>query len=111
MTISVLKITGITSPEGISVSFDYLCTRFLGLLHNCINYAVRYCKKAREFLASSGVRITEYNIDKDKAKSQEMMQKSGSKGVPVIDVEGIIIRGFSPEVISSAITKKRTLSN
>jgi hypothetical protein len=40
-----------------------------------------------------------------------MMQKSGSKGVPVIDVEGIIIRGFSPGAISSAITKKRSQSN
>jgi hypothetical protein len=40
-----------------------------------------------------------------------MMQKSGSRGVPVIDVEGIIIRGFSPDAISSAINKKRTLNN
>jgi len=40
-----------------------------------------------------------------------MMQKSGHGGVPVIDVEGIIIRGFSPDAISSAITKKRTQGN
>jgi len=40
-----------------------------------------------------------------------MMQKSGSRGVPVIDVEGIIIKGFSPDAISSAIKKKRTQSN
>jgi len=40
-----------------------------------------------------------------------MMQKSGQRGVPVIDVEGIIIRGFSPDAISSAIAKKRTQSN
>ncbi len=40
-----------------------------------------------------------------------MMQKSGSKGVPVIDVEGIIIRGFSADAISEAIRKKRTQSN
>jgi len=36
------------------------------------------------------------------------MQKSGQRGVPLIDVEGIIIRGFSPDAISSAISKKRT---
>jgi hypothetical protein len=37
-----------------------------------------------------------------------MKQKSGSKGVPVIDVEGIIIRGYAPEAIKSAITTKRS---
>lgn len=36
-----------------------------------------------------------------------MMQKSGQKGVPVIDIEGIIIRGFSPDAISSAIRKQQ----
>jgi hypothetical protein len=36
-----------------------------------------------------------------------MMQKSGQRGVPVIDIEGIIIRGFSPNAISSAIRKQR----
>jgi hypothetical protein len=40
-----------------------------------------------------------------------MMRKSGQRGVPVIDVEGIIIRGFSPDAVSSAIRKKRTQSN
>ncbi len=37
-----------------------------------------------------------------------MTQKSRSRGVPVIDVEGEIIRGFSPDAISAAIRKKRT---
>jgi len=55
--------------------------------------------------------LIEYNIDKDKAKGQEMMQKSGQRGVPVIDVEGIIIKGFSPDAISAAIQKKRPQSN
>ena len=40
-----------------------------------------------------------------------MMKKSGQKGVPVIDVEGIIIRGFVADEISSAIRGKRAQSN
>jgi hypothetical protein len=40
-----------------------------------------------------------------------MMQKSGRRGVPVIDVEGIIIGGFIPDAISSAIREKRSQSN
>ncbi len=35
-----------------------------------------------------------------------MERKSGSKGVPVIDIEGTILRGFSPEAITSTIRAK-----
>ena len=40
-----------------------------------------------------------------------MRQKSGHRGVPVIDVEGIIIKGFNPDAISAAIRKKRMQNN
>jgi hypothetical protein len=37
-----------------------------------------------------------------------MVKKTGgSHGVPVVDVEGIIIKGYSPEAISSAIKQKQ----
>jgi hypothetical protein len=36
-----------------------------------------------------------------------MMAKSGSRGVPVVDVEGIIIRGYSPDSMRDAIERKR----
>jgi hypothetical protein len=36
-----------------------------------------------------------------------MMAKSGSRGVPVVDVEGIVIRGFSPDAMRDAIERKR----
>jgi glutaredoxin len=66
-----------------------------------------YCKKARDFLVSKGVRLTIYNIDKDKGKGAEMKNKSGSNSIPVIDIEGSIIRGYVPAAISSVIEKKR----
>ncbi len=68
------------------------------------------CKKARECLRSLGVNFTEYDIEKDKAKYKEMLLKSGGRtGVPVIDVEGIILRGFSESQIKTAVEKKREL--
>ena len=36
-----------------------------------------------------------------------METKSGSRGVPVVDVEGIIIRGYSEKSMREAIEKKR----
>jgi len=39
-----------------------------------------------------------------------MLSKSGGRsGVPLIDVEGIILRGFSPESIDEAVELKRRL--
>jgi glutaredoxin len=54
-----------------------------------------------------GVSLTEHDIEKNPQKREEMMAKSGSRGVPVIDVEGIIIRGYSPSAMKDAIERKR----
>lgn len=69
-----------------------------------------YCVKARTYLRSLDVNLIEYNIEKDKNKREEMLNKSGgSQGVPLIDVEGIIIRGYSPDTIKAAIERRRNL--
>ncbi|MEW6377377.1 MAG: glutaredoxin domain-containing protein [Thermodesulfobacteriota bacterium] len=69
-----------------------------------------YCRKAREFIHSLDVNLIEYNIEKDLARREEMLSKSGgSKGVPLIDVEGIIIRGFNLEAIKVAVEKRRSI--
>jgi glutaredoxin len=65
-----------------------------------------YCRKAREYLHSLGVNLIEYNIEKDNGKREEM-RKLGGKGVPLIDVQGILIKGYSPELIREAIEKKK----
>jgi glutaredoxin len=62
---------------------------------------------AREFLRGMGVSLTEYDIEKDAQKREEMMAKSGSRGVPVVDIEGIVIRGYSPDAMKDAIERKR----
>ena len=69
-----------------------------------------YCVKARTFLHSFDVNLIEYNIERDKSKREEMLSKnSGSTGVPLIDVEGIIIRGYNPDALKAAIERRRNL--
>lgn len=68
-----------------------------------------YCKKAREYITSLGANLTEYNIEEDKSRGDEMLKKSGSRSIPVIDVEGIIIRGYSPGMIKQAVEQKANL--
>jgi mycoredoxin len=67
------------------------------------------CRKAREYLQSLGVDLVEYDIEKNPSMQKETLSKSGgSKGVPLIDVKGIIIRGYSPSAIKDAVEKRRS---
>jgi len=69
-----------------------------------------YSRKAKEYLKSFGVNVIEYDVERDKTKNEERRQKAGQgSGVPVIDVEGIILRGFNPYNIRAAIEKRRSL--
>ena len=69
-----------------------------------------YCVKAREYLRSLDVHLIEYNIERDKSKREEMLSKSGgSTGVPLIDVEGIIIRGYNSNALRAAVERRRSL--
>jgi glutaredoxin 3 len=53
-----------------------------------------YCKKAKEFFKANNVDFTEYNVVEDTARRDEMIQKSGQMGVPVIDIDGSLVIGF-----------------
>jgi glutaredoxin 3 len=69
-----------------------------------------YCTKARSYLRSLGVNLAEYDIERDKSKREEMLRKGGgSTGVPLIDIEGIIIKGYNPDALKEAIERKRNL--
>ena len=76
-----------------------------------IMYATNWCpqcKKAKEYLDSLGVSLVVYDVDADRSKKAEMLEKSGgSNGVPLIDVEGIIIKGNNQVAIKKAVEKKR----
>jgi glutaredoxin len=69
-----------------------------------------YCVKARKYLHSLDINLIEYNIERDKSKREEMLSKSGgSTGVPLIDVEGTVIRGYNPDALKAAIERRRNL--
>lgn len=66
-----------------------------------------YCRKAREYLQSLRVDLVEYDIEKNPSSEKEMVSKSGgTKGVPLIDVEGIIIHGYNSSVIKDTIERR-----
>jgi hypothetical protein len=54
------------------------------------------------------VNIIEHNIESDREKEREMFLKSGRKGVPFIDIEGIYLHGFSDGSIREAVERRRS---
>jgi glutaredoxin len=61
-----------------------------------------YCKQTRRFLDSKGIPYTEYDIEKS-AEGRKAYEALGGRGIPLIDVNGTLIRGFSPDEILAAL--------
>jgi glutaredoxin 3 len=50
-------------------------------------------------LTTNGIEFQDLDVGKDKATRDEMVDKSGQMGVPVIDIEGNLIVGFQESVL------------
>lgn len=53
-----------------------------------------FCHAAKEMFQANNVAFTEHNVAADLPRRQEMIQKSGQMGVPVIMVNNEIVVGF-----------------
>jgi glutaredoxin-like YruB-family protein len=62
-----------------------------------------WCTVAKNYLKSRNVNFEEVDVSKNRAGAVEMVQKSGQRGVPVIDINGNIIVGFDQGAIDSLI--------
>lgn len=62
-----------------------------------------FCHMTKDFLKEKGIAFTDYDVAHDLAKRQEMIQKSGQMGVPVIYVGDELIVGFDKERLQSAL--------
>lgn len=62
-----------------------------------------YCRMAKDYLQSRNVPFTDIDVSLDQTKAQEMFDKSGQFGVPVIDIDGKIIIGFDKRRIEELV--------
>ncbi len=62
-----------------------------------------YCIRVKEFLKANNIAFENIDVGVDQAAAQEMMNKSGQMGVPVIDIDGEMIVGFDKPAISKAL--------
>lgn len=63
-----------------------------------------WCTVAKNYLASKKVSFVDVDVSRDRKAAMEMIQKSGQRGVPVIDINGNIIVGFDQSTIDRLIS-------
>lgn len=62
-----------------------------------------FCHAAKEYLDKQGVGYTDLDVENDPANGAEAVEKSGQRGIPVLDIDGDIIVGFDRPKIDSAL--------
>jgi len=61
-----------------------------------------YCKQTKRFLDQKGIPFKEFDIEKN-AEARKAYEALGGRGIPLIDVNGTLIRGFDPDDILAAL--------
>ena len=65
-----------------------------------------FCHAAKDFFTANHIAFTDYDVASDIAKRQEMIQKSGQMGVPVIYIGDELTVGFDEERIKELLHLK-----
>ena len=62
-----------------------------------------YCVTLKEFLKEKNIEFEDIDVSQNKKSLDEMVEKSGQMGVPVVEIDGEIIVGFDKEKITSLL--------
>ena len=62
-----------------------------------------FCHMTKDFLNENNIPFKDYNVAIDLEKRQEMVDKSGQMGVPVILIGDEVMVGFNKEKLSEAL--------
>jgi glutaredoxin-like YruB-family protein len=62
-----------------------------------------YCVTLKQFLKEHNIEFQEIDVSQDEKLQDELMEKTGQMGVPIIDIEGQLIVGFDRAKISSLL--------
>jgi len=65
-----------------------------------------YCKMVKTFFNEQNVAYDEKDVTRDDKAREEMVQKSGQLGVPVIEIDGKIAVGFDKKRLSELLGLK-----
>ena len=66
-----------------------------------------YCRKARRLLKQLDAEYVAKDVEKDRVAAHEAFTKSGTRGVPVLDFGGVVVRGFNDRSIRKLVRSMR----
>lgn len=69
-----------------------------------------FCHAAKQYLDKLGVAYEDRDVERDPAFANEAVSKSGQMGIPVIDIDGVVIVGFDRPKIDAALKDKKLVS-
>ena len=69
-----------------------------------------YCHMAMRYLDDKKIKYIYIDIDKDPKAGLEVVEKSGQRGIPVIDLAGDIIVGFDRPKIDASLKNHQLVS-
>lgn len=70
-----------------------------------------FCHAAKQYFDKIGVKYDDVNVETDPKAAQEMVEKSGQMGVPVIDIDGTVIVGFDKPKIDELLRAKQLVKS
>jgi glutaredoxin-like YruB-family protein len=63
-----------------------------------------WCTRVKDYLERKEVSFKEINVASDHQGADEMIRKSGQRGVPVVDINGNIVIGFDQAAIDKFLS-------
>jgi glutaredoxin 3 len=68
-----------------------------------------FCHAAKQYFDSIGVEYEDVDVEHNLEAANEMVEKSGQMGVPVIDIDGSIVVGFNKPTIDHLLKEKKLI--
>ena len=65
-----------------------------------------YCVMAKEWFRANNVEYEEYDVSYDEGRRNELVEKTGQMGVPVIEIDEEIVIGFDKKRLSELLKAK-----
>lgn len=65
-----------------------------------------WCRMVKDFLNEHGIAFEDINVAVSRKAAREMIEKTGQRGVPVIDIEGKVVIGFDEKKLRELLNIK-----
>ena len=66
----------------------------------------QHCRMLKKYLKKEGIEFENVDVEENNEAGEEMIEKSGQMGVPVLDIDGKIVVSFDREKIEALIKPK-----